>query len=47
MRLRRARPEHHSAVGDVTVAAYAECGEDDVDDYVEHLRDAYRRDPST
>ncbi len=44
MRLRRARPADLPAVGDVTVAAYAEFGEGDVDDYVRHLRDAARRD---
>jgi ribosomal protein S18 acetylase RimI-like enzyme len=44
MRLRRARPEDLPTVGDVTVAAYAEFGEGDADGYVEHLRDAARRD---
>ena len=44
MRLRRARPEDLASVGDVTVAAYAGFTEGDVDGYVEHLRDAARRD---
>jgi len=43
MRIRRARPEDLAAVGEVTVAAYADFTEGDVDDYVEHLRDATRR----
>lgn len=44
MRIRRARPEDLGAVGEVTVAAYAGFTKGDVDDYVEHLRDAERRD---
>jgi ribosomal protein S18 acetylase RimI-like enzyme len=44
MLLRRARPEDLEAVGEVTVAAYADFAGGDVDDYVEHLRDAARRD---
>jgi ribosomal protein S18 acetylase RimI-like enzyme len=44
MRIRRARPEDLPAVGEVTVAAYAEFAEDDVDGYAEVLRDAARRD---
>jgi ribosomal protein S18 acetylase RimI-like enzyme len=44
MRLRRARPEDLPAIGEVTVAAYAEFADGDVDDYVEHLRDAATRD---
>ncbi len=44
MRLRRARPEDLAAAGDVTVSAYAAFTEGDVDGYVEHLRDAARRD---
>jgi ribosomal protein S18 acetylase RimI-like enzyme len=44
MRLRRARPEDLAAVGDVTVAAYAEFAQHDVDDYALFLQDAARRD---
>ena len=44
MRTRRARPEDHDAIGEVTVAAYAEFSGDDSEDYVNHLRDAARRD---
>ena len=44
MRIRRAHPEDLAAAGDVTVAAYAEFTEGDTDGYVEHLRDAARRD---
>jgi ribosomal protein S18 acetylase RimI-like enzyme len=44
MRLRRARPEEHAAIGDLTVAAYTEFAEDDVDGYALFLRDAARRD---
>jgi ribosomal protein S18 acetylase RimI-like enzyme len=43
MRLRRARSEDLSAVGEVTVAAYAEFGDGNPDEYVEHLRGAERR----
>ena len=44
MRTRRARPEDLTAVGEVTVAAYAEFADADTDDYVHHLRDAAARD---
>ncbi|MGC4111076.1 MAG: GNAT family N-acetyltransferase [Nocardioides sp.] len=44
MQIRRARPEDLGAIGAVTVAAYAEFAHDDTDDYVNHLRDAERRD---
>ena len=44
MRTRRARPEDLEAVGEVTVAAYAEFEGDDTDAYVDHLRDAATRD---
>jgi ribosomal protein S18 acetylase RimI-like enzyme len=44
MRLRRARPEDFTAIGEMTVAAYAEFAEDDVDDYASVLRDVARRD---
>jgi GNAT superfamily N-acetyltransferase len=44
MQLRRARPEDLAAAGDVTVAAYAGFTDGDADGYVEHLRDAARRD---
>ena len=44
MRIRRARPEDLAAAGEVTLAAYADFTEGDVDDYVEHLRDTARRD---
>ena len=44
MQIRRARPGDLAAIGDVTVAAYAEFADDDTDDYVHHLRDAARRD---
>ncbi len=44
MRLRRARADDLAAIGEVTVAAYEEYPEGDVDGYVEHLRDAARRD---
>lgn len=44
MRLRRARADDLAAVGEVTVAAYAEFAEDDTDSYVDVLRDAARRD---
>ena len=44
MRTRRARPEDLAAVGDVTVAAYAEFTGDNTDGYVHHLRDAATRD---
>jgi ribosomal protein S18 acetylase RimI-like enzyme len=44
MRTRRARPEDLAAVGEVTVAAYAEFEGDDTEDYVHHLRDAATRD---
>jgi len=44
VRTRRARPEDLAAIGDVTVAAYAEFEGDDTEDYVHHLRDAATRD---
>ena len=44
MRIRRARPEDVAAVGEVTVAAYAEFISGDDDGYVRHLRDAATRD---
>jgi ribosomal protein S18 acetylase RimI-like enzyme len=44
MQVRRARPGDLSAVGEVTVAAYAEFGAGSSDGYVTHLRDATRRD---
>jgi ribosomal protein S18 acetylase RimI-like enzyme len=44
MRLRRASPEDLRAVGEVTIAAYAEFGDGNPDEYVEHLRGAERRD---
>ena len=43
MRLRRACPEDLEAVGEVTVAAYAEFSDSNPDHYVEHLRGAARR----
>jgi predicted N-acetyltransferase YhbS len=44
MRIRRARPEDLEAVGEVTVAAYAEFTTGESDSYVRHLRDAATRD---
>jgi ribosomal protein S18 acetylase RimI-like enzyme len=44
MRTRRARAEDLAAIGDVTVAAYAEFQGDDTEEYVHHLRDAETRD---
>jgi ribosomal protein S18 acetylase RimI-like enzyme len=44
MRTRRARPQDHAAIGEVTVAAYAEFAGEDTDEYVHHLRDAATRD---
>ena len=44
MRTRRARPGDLEAIGEVTVAAYAEFEGDDTDEYVHHLRDAATRD---
>ena len=44
MRTRRARPDDLAAVGEVTVAAYAEFEGDDTEEYVHHLRDAATRD---
>jgi ribosomal protein S18 acetylase RimI-like enzyme len=38
------RPDDLAAVGEVTVAAYAEYAENDLDDYALFLRDAARRD---
>jgi len=44
MRIRRARPEDIVAVGEVTVAAYADFTDGETDSYVAHLRDAASRD---
>jgi len=44
VRTRPARPEDLDAVGEVTVAAYAEFAGDDGEEYVHHLRDAATRD---
>jgi ribosomal protein S18 acetylase RimI-like enzyme len=44
MRIRRARPEDLAAVGEVTVAAYAECAADAVDGFAVFLKAAARRD---
>jgi ribosomal protein S18 acetylase RimI-like enzyme len=44
MRLRRAQPDDLAAVGEVTVAAYEEYAENDVDGYALFLSDAARRD---
>jgi len=44
MRLRRARPEDIPAVGEVTVAAYADFTTAESDSYIERLRDAATRD---
>lgn len=44
MRTRRARPEDLAAIGEVTVAAYAEFEDASSGDYVHHLRDAGTRD---
>lgn len=44
MRIRRARPDDIAAVGEVTVAAYADFTAGDADGYVQHLRDAASRD---
>jgi ribosomal protein S18 acetylase RimI-like enzyme len=44
MQIRRARAEDLAAVGEVTVAAYAEFAHDDTGSYVDHLRDAATRD---
>jgi ribosomal protein S18 acetylase RimI-like enzyme len=44
VRIRRARPEELPAVGEVTVAAYAEFAAANSDGYVHHLRDAATRD---
>ena len=44
MQIRRAHPEDLAAVGEVTVAAYAEFAGDDTEEYVQHLRDAATRD---
>ena len=39
MQIRRAHPGDLAAVGEVTVAAYAEFAGDDTEEYVQHLRD--------
>jgi len=44
MRIRRARGDDIAAVGEVTVAAYADFTAGDADGYVQHLRDAASRD---
>jgi ribosomal protein S18 acetylase RimI-like enzyme len=44
MQIRRARLDDLEAVGEVTVAAYAEFTSGDADGYVQHLRDAAARD---
>jgi len=44
MRIRRARPEDIPAVGEVTVAAYADFTAGEADSYVQRLRDAATRD---
>ena len=44
MRVRRAEPRDHAAIGEVTVAAYAGLSEADEAGYVDKLRDAATRD---
>jgi ribosomal protein S18 acetylase RimI-like enzyme len=44
MRVRRAEPRDHDAIGEVTVAAYAGLSEADEAGYVDKLRDAATRD---
>jgi ribosomal protein S18 acetylase RimI-like enzyme len=44
MRTRRARPADLAAIGEVTVAAYAEFESASTEEYVHHLRDAATRD---
>jgi ribosomal protein S18 acetylase RimI-like enzyme len=44
MRIRRARPEDIPAVGEVTVAAYADFTTGESDSYIQRLRDAATRD---
>lgn len=44
MRVRRAEPRDHAAIGEVTVAAYAGLSEADEGGYVDKLRDAAARD---
>jgi ribosomal protein S18 acetylase RimI-like enzyme len=44
MRIRRARNDDIAAVGEVTVAAYADFTAGEADSYVQHLRDAASRD---
>jgi ribosomal protein S18 acetylase RimI-like enzyme len=44
MRIRRARPEDIPAVGEVTVAAYADFTTSESDSYIQRLRDAATRD---
>jgi ribosomal protein S18 acetylase RimI-like enzyme len=44
MLLRRATPADHAAIGEITVAAYAEYTQAAEVGYVEHLRDAASRD---
>jgi len=43
MLIRRARPEDLEAVGEITVAAYADFTTGDDDDYINHLRNAPAR----
>ena len=44
MHLRRARPEDYAAVGEITLAAYAQFTEGEADPYLERLRNAQARD---
>jgi ribosomal protein S18 acetylase RimI-like enzyme len=44
MRIRRAEPRDHAAIGEVTAAAYADLTEADEDGYRDKLRDAATRD---
>jgi ribosomal protein S18 acetylase RimI-like enzyme len=44
VRIRRAEPRDHAAIGEVTVAAYAGLAEADEAGYVDKLRDAAARD---
>ncbi|GAB3258654.1 GNAT family N-acetyltransferase [Nocardioides dilutus] len=44
MRIRRAEPRDHAAIGEVTVAAYADLDEAAEAGYIEKLRDAAARD---
>jgi predicted thioesterase/ribosomal protein S18 acetylase RimI-like enzyme len=42
--VRRATPADHDAIGELTVAAYADFTDGPEDGYIDHLRDAARRD---